>query len=297
VKKNKINHLYQFQGPVNVSEYLALEQFQYGVYEQGKDINNIVGFAYPQAAAPLDSPMPSFFAHINQKYQLQDEFSLLLCDVRAPSWLILGPLPDKLVKRAHHEVGIIKQELYFINQYGVSDEKGTRLIDLPDGGDAIVDSGTTGKIIYPEKNLAPLIAYLKKNTSKKNQALSEKFWRGLECVASELVDPQAFPDLYFHFKDRQGKAFRLQLPSQRYVTASACGKGYFKLAFIGYKDNKTDKTTSDHKKNYPSFIILGTPFIEQYMTTFKQYRPAKLVFYNSAELCSRSCQARSKTAF
>ncbi|WP_165474709.1 pepsin-like aspartic protease [Legionella nagasakiensis] len=286
--------LRQFQGPVNVPGKLTLEQFHYGVYEQGKDINNIVGFAYPQAADPRDNPTPPFFTRINQKYKLQDEFSLLLCDVRAPSWLFLGPLPAALGIFPHHEVAITKKELYFVGQYGVSDKHGRMLVDLPGGGEAIIDSGTTAKIIYPDSKLAPLITYLKKHTSKKNQALPEDFWRGRACLANELVDEDAFPDLYFHFKDRQGHPFRLKLPAKRYITSSACGAGYVKLAFIGYQTNKTDTKTPNHKKNYPSFVILGTPFLEEYLTTFKQDNPATLIFHNSTQLCNDAYQARIK---
>lgn len=281
-----------YQGGVQAHDQLALDQFKFGVYEQGQAINNIVGFAYPDAAAPRRQPMPAFFTELNRMYSFQDQFSLLLCDVRAPSKLFLGPLPEKLRRRAHHSVPIIHQSLYFIQNFGVSAPGGKMLIDLPMGYDAIVDSGTSAKLVFPDRLLAPLVAYLKQHTSKKNQALPKEFWNGTTCVATELIDPKAFPELFFHFKDAKGKAFQLKLPASRYITSSACGAGYYKLGFIGYEAHKNDAKTQDHKKSFPNFIILGTPFLEAYMTTFHQDHPAELRFYNSQELCNPAYQAK-----
>lgn len=278
--------LKSYQGEIKVHDQFLLKQFKFGVYEQGENINNIVGFAYPEAAAPRDKPMPAFFTELNRKYQLQDQFSLLLCDERGPSKLFLGPLPEKLKHRTHHTVPITNKTLYFIQSFGVSAPKGKMLISLPKGHHAILDSGTSAKIVFPDDLLAPLLVYLKQNTSKNNQALPEEFWQGTTCIARELIDPKAFPELFFHFKDATGKAFQLKLPASRYITSSACGDGYYKLGLISYPMQKTDKKTPDHKKLYPSFIILGTPFLEEYMTTFKQYNPAELSFYNSEQLCN-----------
>lgn len=280
--------LRKYQGRIRLLHPgIAIDNFNFGVYIRGYKINNIAGFAYPQAASPLKKPMPDLFDKLNKKYNFHDQFSLMLCDSRAPSSLFLGPLPEKMSTLVHHSVPIIKQDLYYIKQYGVSDDKGQRIIDFPMGADAIVDSGTSAKIVFLNEPLTHLIAYLKDNTSKKNLALPDEFWEGTVCMPDEMVDPNNLPTLYFHFKDSQGKSFKLAIPPQRYITSSSCGEDYYKFAFMGYTANKINGNTQHHKRNYPPFIILGTPFIEEYMTTFQQYNPAQLSFYNSEALCHK----------
>ncbi|WP_162261864.1 pepsin-like aspartic protease [Legionella adelaidensis] len=276
---------------------LTLDNFTFGVYEQGSNINHIAGFAYSTIAEPQDNPLPTLFSELDKKYNLQNQFSLLFCDTRAPSYLFLGPLSPTLQKALQavpsHKTPIVDKKFYGIKLKEVSETEGNSILKVPAGKDfAIVDSGTSAKNVFPDDLLLPLVKYIKEHTSKQNRDLPDIFWEGRDCVVSELVDTNSFPTLYFHFTDAHGKPFKLKLPPERYITSSACGEGYLKFAFLGYTINKTHKKTLNHKANLPEMIVLGTPFLEQYFTTFNRENPAELTFYDSEKLCNTANQQK-----
>lgn len=282
--------LQQYQGNVNLfDKKLRLDNYTFGVYQSGKYISNIVGFAFEAAAAPRKAPLPTLFSLLNKKYDFNNQFTLQYCDTQGTSKLYLGPTPKIFTYLPQYSTPVMHKSLYFIQHFGVSTPDGDKLIDVPKGDYTIVDSGTTAKIIYPAVQIKSLIEYLKKHTDAKNQKLPEVFWKGKTCIEAVAIDIKAFPTLYFHFKDIHGKPFKLPLPPERYVTQSACGKGYYKLAFIGMDEHRKDKKNLHHKKNQPGFAILGTPFIEQYATSFKQAYPAILTFYDGRDiLCGKN---------
>ncbi len=263
--------LQSYQTTVTLNDTLTLPNFKFAIFKEGQKLNNTLGLAYRTIALPPEDPQPTFFERLNQAYGLNDEFSLLLCDNRHDSFITFGPNEIK-DDTPLATLAIEQKKFYQVPLLQIGAGKKHALTSINKKNITIVDSGTSGKIVLPKDHFKALISYLKEHTSKKNQALSKTFWKGRSCVKKKRVDEKRFPTLYFTFKDLKGKSVQLPLPPERYITENSCGKGYLRLAFIS--EPQTD------------FIILGTPFLEQYRTRFQQRNPARVSFYQSNK-CNR----------
>lgn len=249
------------------SEGTHISSYQHGVYQKGTNIFNIWGFGFPSAmssSSELDDP---FFIALNKKFDFNSQFTLQLCDLDNISTIYFGSTPKRFKLLEAYQVPIIKKSEFIINGYGISSSSGKTIAHFPEGIHSVIDSGTTGKIVLPEKVFTPLVTYIKSKTTKSNRELGEEFWINKECVMQKYLNLKSFPTINFHFKNTDGKPIKLALPKERYITQSSCGIGYYRFGFINGGNNFKG-------------IILGTPFLEQYTTTFKMSHPAKLIFYN-----------------
>lgn len=279
--------LRQYQGQVRLEDDLHVKGYTFGIYLEGKNISNIAGMAFTKISAPVDAPLTPFFNQLNKKYDFNNQFSVQLCDNRGPSILFLGPLDKTLAKKDNVQLPVLDRGFYFVNHTFITDKHNKPILTVPKNERAILDTATSGKIIYPDSALKPLISYLKAHTSKKNRALPDEFWNGTACGPKSMIDKKAFPTLYFNFRDKQNKLIRLALSPERYITSSSCGKGSLKLAFTGFKSHLLDPKTKHHKKAMPFPIILGTPFLEGFLVTFDKSKAPYVRLYPSDELCKR----------
>ncbi len=274
-----------YQTPVEIAPDLRLDKFRIGVFHQGKHLVNILGMAFPRLAQPRKEKMTTLFSALNKKYKFGGTFSLLLCRDKGQSHMTFGkPDNSKLAKKKYH-VPLAWRGFFSLFHYGVSNQKDNRLMVLEPGTTAILDSGTTGKLVYPEAHLKKLRTYLFAANTDENRALPRRFWKGEQCVFKDEIDIKAFPTLYMHFLDTEGELLRLPFTPEHYITSVGCFEDRVRLAFISSEYVFRNKKNTKSKKRLMKKIILGTPLLEQYHVQFKMAEPRGFVFSESKDLC------------
>lgn len=188
---------------------------------------------------------------------------------------------------------IINKHFYALAFTGIRDNKNKPIIEYGKNvyQSAIVDTGTGGLTVLGENDHKKLIAYLFKTTSKKNQALGDKFWKDNYCVLKKNIDMASFPTLSIGFMDKQNKIHYLALAPHYYLNNGGCGLKYVRLSFTSYA--KALPVLHKYQKLMPNFltippIIFGTPLLEAYAFTVKRGEGASLHFTASGPLCQSS---------
>ncbi len=274
--------------PVHLSRNIYLKSYGTGFYQSGQNLINILGLGLPGAhKKPKESKFSPLLIEAEKKqYDFNSQFSLLLCKQKGESKFILGRLPQDMASLKAHKLPVYGKALYFVNHLGYSVKNSKQITKFSEPVKALIDSGTTGKIIYPSPHVDELISALKKQITGKNKLIPDPFWSGGVCIPQRYINISDFPEVKFYFKDENDKTIPLTIPPDKYITSGGCEKGFYQLAFIKTHEYPSHKKTKAHKRHPPGSIIFGTPLLENYLTTYHYGDNPYVIFYeNSNRLC------------
>ena len=261
---------------VQLGEKLLLKNQAVGLYLKKKHAMNIIGLGYnSKSSSYLDGKYPTLMKRLNDKYNLNTQFSLLLCPKQKYGKLLLGPLPKEYKKPVIAKL-TANNELYYTVWVSAIKQANDKRLSTKDNYPAIIDNGTTGNVILPKPLFESVKNYLYSSTRKKNKNIDPKFWNGKICYKETLIDKHGWPTINFEFVDVNGRHVSLPLPSAHYLTHDGCNSGYIQLAF----------TKADPNTYLKNSIILGAPFIEQFITSFHNTSNPKVVFREKGDICN-----------
>ncbi len=268
----------------------AKHQYEFSVYINAAQLGNILGLAYPDLANPNDKPVLPYFDQLVKNEKVEDTISILMCDIRGKSKLVLGGIDPSLIEQQIDYVPITEKNYYLIKFLAVKDKKTNKLITVFDefSNKAIVDTGTTDAVILPVDQFKDVVDYIRRNSSEKNKALPNAFWQREICINKDQIDYAGLPTFQFEFPraNKPGETILLNMTPEQYLSTTGCHlPGDVAFAF---KPNKYGHPVlSLFGIPAESKSIIGLPFLNRYHLVIHRDHNARIGFIENDSLCQK----------
>lgn len=260
---------------LKLTDKLQLENQLVGIYLTNKSALNVMGLGLnSKSSAYLDKKHPALMERLNDKYSLKSRFSLLLCPKQKFGKLLLGPLPKEYKKPVIAKL-TASNELYYTVWVSAIKQANDKRLSTQDNYPAIIDNGTTGNVVLPKPLFDAVKNYLYSRTRERNKNVDPNFWDGNKCYKEKLIDKHGWPTISLEFINQNKRRVSLPLPATHYLSHHGCESGYIQLAF----------TKASPDTNLKNSIILGAPFIEQYITSFQNTKTPLIIFREKGNIC------------